>query len=476
MDPDWVDDVMGVVYRFRSSPHLPSSTAIHLDQHITWSAMIHDLKTFSSSRIVFVDIPDPDNVLMVLQVLRDFPNEHIAVVLSPRPVSFAIPPYGDEFAPLESEVGLKRMIAPSSQVADREWMTVLDSCSQAWFALDLDQDCCDSAVLEDTRLYMSVSACRFRNFLDAHGVSSSRYELFWDEDGSPSKIAVGMRHAFHVPDYTYDFNDAERSRYQEVLESAANTRIEEDSTTVRSADLRDTIRSICDSYIHRHAKAWSPDQASGVPTNMLRNLHELMVANVASNTTANMIIGGPFTEALVFLQHAPVRSVTAMGGFIHGGSNLFPNQFNFHVDMTSAKLFLDLIVEKSISCTLLPTEAVKGTVFALTQTELDCVVAESPAARKLIGLYHRDSHSTGRPYTLYDWIAAIAFTHSDLLPTRKVSSYLQREPDGTEVIRFREDNAGRICMFWNDAEHMQNMKAELIEIMRNTVIYTNIDV
>jgi hypothetical protein len=435
--------------------------------------MIHDLETLSSSKIVFVDIPDPDNVLMVLQVLRDFPNEHIAVVLSPRPVSFAIPPYGDEFAPLELEVGLKRMIAPSSQEADRERMTVLDSCSRAWFAHDLDQDCCDKAVLEDTRLYMSVSACRFRSFLDAHGIPSSRYGLFWDEDGSPSKIAVGMRHAFHVPDYTYDFNDAERSRYQEALESAVSARIEEDSTTVHSANLRDTIRSICDAYIHRHAKALSPDYVSGIPPKMLRNMHELLAANVASNTPADMVIGGPFTEALLFLQHTSVRSVTAMGGFIHGGTNLFPNQFNFHVEMTSAKLFLDLVTEKNIPCTLLPTEAVKGTVFALSQTELDHVVAESSAAHKLIGLYHRDSHSSGRPYTLYDWIAAIAFTHPDLLPTRTVSSYLQREPDGTEVIRFREDSAGRIRMFWNDAEHMQNMKVELIEIMKNTVTYTN---
>lgn len=46
--------------------------------------------------IVCVDVPDIDNFLMVLRVIRDHPKADVNVVLSPRPVSFATIPYGEE--------------------------------------------------------------------------------------------------------------------------------------------------------------------------------------------------------------------------------------------------------------------------------------------------------------------------------------------------------------------------------------------
>lgn len=47
--------------------------------------------------IVSIDVPDPDNFLMVLRVILDHPNNRVDIVISPRPVSFVAIPYGDAF-------------------------------------------------------------------------------------------------------------------------------------------------------------------------------------------------------------------------------------------------------------------------------------------------------------------------------------------------------------------------------------------
>src|SRR5512141_1867833 len=55
------------------------------------------MSTPTAEHIVFVDIPDTDNVLMAFQILRVFPDEHIAIVLSPRPVDLRVHRYGAKF-------------------------------------------------------------------------------------------------------------------------------------------------------------------------------------------------------------------------------------------------------------------------------------------------------------------------------------------------------------------------------------------
>ena len=44
--------------------------------------------------VVSIDVPDPDNFLMVLRVIQDHPNQLVHIVRSPRPVSFAAINYG----------------------------------------------------------------------------------------------------------------------------------------------------------------------------------------------------------------------------------------------------------------------------------------------------------------------------------------------------------------------------------------------
>ncbi len=53
--------------------------------------------------IICVDVPDPDNFLMVLRVLQDRREDHVDIVISPRPVSFAAIPYGAAWSKLHKK-------------------------------------------------------------------------------------------------------------------------------------------------------------------------------------------------------------------------------------------------------------------------------------------------------------------------------------------------------------------------------------
>jgi hypothetical protein len=54
--------------------------------------------------IIFIDIPDPDNILMALQALLDSTGR-VAIVLSPRIVDLSAARYGPDFAKIKEKVG-----------------------------------------------------------------------------------------------------------------------------------------------------------------------------------------------------------------------------------------------------------------------------------------------------------------------------------------------------------------------------------
>lgn len=426
-----------------------------------------------ATRIVSVDIPDPDNFLMILRVLKDFPNETVAIVLSPRPVSFKAAPYGKKFEQIldsigkvsvleqgHSTTGLRRLISPitTRTIGGSTWINRLEPSNQAWFYQDPDFS--DITVREDTRLYLHVSAFRLIGFLDAHRVNRDQYQIYWDEK-SLEKIVVGIRHAFHVPDFTYDFNSSQVVRYHDLI--ARNIDDDGNVKNLLSGDLREQITELCKEYVQAKIALLGNDVSTS-----LRNLEELIIINIAQDITPEIYVGGPFTEALSYYTRAPVKHIIGMGGFIDGSNNLFPNQFNFLVDMQSAKTLLELAGSGKINLTLLPTDCVKNSLYTLSHQELEECLSKSLASQKLFSQYYRDANTLEQTYTPFDWVLALTINNPHLFTTKTVEMDIKKDTTGSEVITFRLHEGGNIVMYWNDREHMARHRSEYLKALKNT--------
>lgn len=428
-----------------------------------------------ASRIVSVDIPDPDNFLMVLRVLNDFVGDHVAVILSPRPATFKAAPYGEKLTPLHNAinkasanekdyssfpVGLRRLITPitNKDLGDSDWVRSLEPKDQAWFYQDPDFS--DETVREDSCLYLTVSALRLVGFLDAHGVDRNRYDIYWDKN-SLGKISVGLRHAFHLPDFTFDFNSVQLWRYENVI--ASNIDDDGNVKNVLSDNLRKEITEICGDYIREKT------ELLGLDANFsLCKLGDLIATNINAGIVPEIYVGGPFTEALAYLSNAPVKRIVGMGGFIQGSSNLFPNQFNFLVDMESAKSLLKLADSGKVELILLPTECVKDSVYMLNHQELEECMSESPESLKLYSNWSRIKDLTKATYAPFDLAAAMTVTVPDLYTSKKVKLDVKTHFDGSEVIMFRPCKDGEITMYWNDNEYMKHKRPQYLDALKNT--------
>ncbi|KAJ6508684.1 hypothetical protein C8R45DRAFT_968259 [Mycena sanguinolenta] len=421
-----------------------------------------------ATKIVMVDCPDPDNALMALWALKQFPESPIAIVLSARPVSFKAALYGRAFQRLLNAVDdVRKLINPLTELtlrdAEKTWLKELPPTDRAWFYVS--DDFSELTVREDTRLYMQVTAFRMARFLKAHGIDLSRYRIYWDQASlTEAKITVGMAHAFHVHDWSFDFNADERQRYDAALRGISDA--DGNVLIPFSDDFRQQNRAVCAAYVDRMA------QAHGLPAahDILCDFDDLIAANRAAGVVADLYVGGPFPDALTYVRRGPVNEVVGMGGNLKKGSTLFANQFNFHVAMESATKFLAYVVEHGIKLTLLPTECVKGTVFSLSREELFAVFEESEAAIRLNLQYHDTANGLGQSFSLFDLIAVLATQH-DLYPRRavRVKRANEKSADSQGVIEWVEDPQGAIQMFWPDEGYMMLRKGEFLDALRATV-------
>ncbi|KAF8158911.1 hypothetical protein K438DRAFT_1942518 [Mycena galopus ATCC 62051] len=422
-----------------------------------------------AAKIVMIDCPDPDNVLMALWVLKSFPNSQIAIVLSARPVSFKAALYGNAFQRLFNAVGrdIRKMINPLTAATLREawqtWLKELPKKDHAWFYVSEDFE--DPAVREDTRLYMLLTAFRMASFWTSHGIDPARYRIYWDKGSlTDAKITVGMAHSFHVHDWSFDFNEDECRCYDQALRSISDA---QGNVTVPFSDgYRQQNRAVCVAYIERMARAHGLAAAEDI----LCDFDRLIAANRAAGVVADLYVGGPFPDALTYVKRAPVVQVVGMGGNLKKGSTLFANQFNFHVAMESATKFLAYVVEHGIKLTLLPTECVKGSVFSLSREELFAVFEESELAIRLNLQYHDSANGPGQSFPLFDLIAVLATQHDLYLRKAvRVKEAHEKTPDGQGVIEWIEDLEGKIQMYWPDEEYMKSRKAEFLGALRDTV-------
>ncbi|RYP75440.1 hypothetical protein DL770_007403 [Monosporascus sp. CRB-9-2] len=445
--------------------------------------------------IVCVDIPDPDNFLMVLRVLRDHHGHHVDIVLSPRPVSFAAIPYGAAFLdmakrkedPVPVPILLGR-VTPERQLEILAHPNVKAS-DKVWFYVD--EDLTNAEVKEDTEIYLEVSRFRLITFLDEHGISRSQYSLYREANLESAKTIVpGMHHSFHKPDFAFDFKDmffydsknaaqgkaaeiagltgSDTQRFEAMCEAAikasdipqtpegtevaairssalfeaAVTKEKDNPNFMLSQKRREDIRILCNVYTQLKAKNCSTLTYSPIET--------LIEKYRGTNTRPLLYLGGPFTEALKIvkaLERPKIGPIIAMAGATHGNSNIFANQFNILIDTVSAQEILWMAQAKQIDLTLLPTECVKGTAYTLSWTDFEQKVA--PWSPPTSNLYHQWAPKS--PVNLFDLLAAMSVT-TDLY--RGMQCYVTHEVSKGQFI-FKKRGAVAssgpgLKMFWNE--------------------------
>lgn len=130
--------------------------------------------TVPSEVLVFIDLPDIDNILLALDVVRSHPGEHISIVLSARIVDLSVPRYGNDFSHINKCVSLEKTALPIQSEDTREFPADV----RKWFYRDADLS--DPNVRRDTLLYMRVSLLRVAHIFQIYGVDPARYTFFWN--------------------------------------------------------------------------------------------------------------------------------------------------------------------------------------------------------------------------------------------------------------------------------------------------------
>lgn len=462
--------------------------------------------------LVFVDIPDVDNVLCCLSVINTFPNRLVHIILSPRPVDFQAEPYPEDRNHLNAEIGQampKLPLKPDGKqnhlLAGRAVITpIADPKKLPWVEKIKDEKIRkfferkdevfkeggedNEGVQNDTRIYMEASAYRFASFLHERQIPSDRYRFYWDP-ASMNTIAPGLRHATHVPDYTYGYTDndytvdaqgrrCERSdedkvfareqlgRHETIFREGWDPKHstgppEPDSDEIRRSGRRRGLRAFCRDYVEYEAKkglrkdyvnrdvAGQDMKVITTPFDDLidrfRGLYQAHKANLKPEQPklgVPAMIGGPFTEALKWLEATkeggekgpvyPIDQFWAMAGYRQGLGNILPNQFNIAIDICAAWNFFRIVEDKRIPTLLVPTECIKAPGWSFSETQLATIFEGYDVVRNAIETFTAQS-SVLKSLVPYDWVAAILARHPELLIRKSVIPYLT-EPQGYEEV------------------------------------------
>ncbi|RYP56238.1 hypothetical protein DL771_012025 [Monosporascus sp. 5C6A] len=459
--------------------------------------------------IVCVDVPDPDNFLMVLRVLRDHRDHHVDVVMSPRPVSFAAIPYGAAFLEMthrgeEDSVPVPIVLGRVTPEKQSEILKDprVKASDKAWFYVD--EDLTNPEVKEDTKIYLEVSRFRLITFLDGHGISRSRYSVYTDVNLENAKAIVpGMHHSFHKPDFAFDFKDMFFHDSEEAAQIASLTDSDTErfkamcKAAIKASDIPQTpdgtkAAAVRSSALFEAAVTKTKDNPEGFmlsqkrreDTRLLCKVYTQLKANKCpalkygsietlvekyrgTNTKPLLYVGGPFTQALKIvkaLERPQIGPIIAMAGASHGNSNIFANQFNILIDTVSAAEILGMAQAGEIDLTLLPTECVKGTAYMLSWTDFEQKVA--PWSPHTSDLYHQWAPNS--PVNLFDLLAAMSVT-TDLYKgmqcyvTYKVGE--EGKVSGEDKFVFKKggvvtSSGPGLKMFWNEPSTIEGRDQE----------------
>ncbi|KAH5617509.1 hypothetical protein HBI23_255320 [Parastagonospora nodorum] len=416
-------------------------------------------------RIVFVDIPDPDNFFMVLHIINSYPGQRVAVVLNTRVLDLSVTRYDDEFRDIAGRVGVERMALPLEK--DLDHPAVPHNLAH-FFRRDAGLDV--EEVREDTLMYMVVSSLRLAAFLRENSIRTDQYDMFLQatSEGSTMRLQTtvtrpAVHHPFHVDDFKYGFNPAELDKYNEVIRNCRHPR----------PGRRIGLQSVCHKYIERQVKELGLKNSR----DLLHSFEDLIKEN-GSTRCRSLVVGGPFTEALMYLKSAPKpKEIIAMAGSMKQDRNIFKNtQFNFWADFDSAKAFLELVTKKRIRLKLVPTECGKGTKTEPCPLVMHLDVykgflGERSLAFQMIQRYVQDKGDVS--YGAFDWIAAVAATHPRCFVWIRVKYTVtgEREDHGRnirfgKVAKYRRLN---MQMASGDVQHLGKRKPGIVDAMKHVV-------
>ncbi|OAL56149.1 hypothetical protein IQ07DRAFT_595759 [Pyrenochaeta sp. DS3sAY3a] len=261
--------------------------------------------------VVFTEIPSPYNILMILYILKASPHTKLAIVLRCRAVDLSVSRDRDSFAPLYDILSLQELAFPDSTDQSR-WIRQVPKESRHEFLIQ-DSDTSDPEVQRDSFLYMKLSVLRIVRLLEDCGCKHSCYTLFWDEESLLRPMHPHMRHAAHPHDFKYGFSSDEMLQYEESLTSSGQV-------------LRAKLRAVCLRYIQRQIA-----ELQLSPNDLLHSFSDLLRAN-KDIENVDLVVGGPFTEALKYLRYtATPKSIVATG-----------ERLGLSADADSAEAFLKL--------------------------------------------------------------------------------------------------------------------------------------
>jgi hypothetical protein len=378
-----------------------------------------------TSITVFVDIPDPDNIHMIIYLLRYY-NGPISIVLSPRAVDLRAPRYGSEFTTLSEacDGDINKLCYPirtEEELSKR--LSKVSPAYEKWFYID--EDCNTTSVREDSELYMDVSTQHVMYVLDQQGFPRDAYQIYWDETSlkidqtaTTQRFRLGtpaMRHAFHVHDFKYYFDESEKKQYQQITADAPERRL--------SNTLRGGLRGL----LQRHRARMHEELGS--PESTFRPLTDFSKSATKNGAEHEFVIGGPFTEVLSVLKHEIIPTkVTAMVGSLGKGINVFPNQFNLHADLDSGTQVLRYLQKSSIRTDIIPTDSVKQPDIVCTGDNLK----EGFRSNLFRGMVHEYLKDTGdkKDWYNFDGLTAIAHCSPELFDwTPAASEWWDSEKD-----------------------------------------------
>ncbi|KNG52830.1 hypothetical protein DDE82_009137 [Stemphylium lycopersici] len=339
--------------------------------------------------VINVDVPDPDNIAMILYILAVYKGR-VAIVLSPRIVDLSVARYGKEFPKMVKTLRFETMYEP---IKENEKPDVPEKWKDFFRP---DSTLSDLEVVEDTELYMRVSKMRIIECIKEQHPRRNNYKIFWDPESLSKIKEPDMRHALHVADYAFNFNDAERKRYEEITQKPSGS------------SLRESLRVLCNAYIDRII-----EDIDHRRTAKLSNIEKLFKANLRVKGTT-LIIGGPLTEALQYIKNTKSRpkAVYAMLGTLTRDRNILGKpQFNIGKDPKSAHRFLKNMSKNQIPMFTVPTECCKGRdqedpcPYAFQEHEWKELFKNSPLMLRIVGQWLKERGAT--QFLAFDLIAAI---------------------------------------------------------------------
>ncbi|KAH7091795.1 hypothetical protein BKA62DRAFT_84959 [Auriculariales sp. MPI-PUGE-AT-0066] len=421
----------------------------------------------------YCDPVDEDNPEMCALALWAFPNAHVNIVFSPRPVDLQAPLYGDAFGHLKDDIlKIKRpdqLILPLGMQKDRSWLEKIPAKYKHLFFEDKGFE--EQRIRDVTPKYLVSSSYRFSEKFTLLEHEFSRFTFYWDPQ-SMDTIRVGIRHPVHVNDFAYAFKNKNDNGPRDDDNELARFNVAKD---LEGPEREQAIMTIMDHFIKRQFQKFG-EFGLAEETAILHHFDELVEERQRTKVIPFVMVGGPFETILKYIDSdLKVLQIWCQSLYTSGHLNLFANQYNNHCNMGAAIQFFERVKQKKIPTLVTPTEATKGSKFEFDDEQLSEAFKYAPFFYKDT-LFFRNETKTLVRSIAFDVIAVIGTLHPDILPAKPVHVFattITTPLEGEVVILKAEHKTegdtspeGCIWMYWNDDEWQGKNVPILMELFQ----------